>query len=128
MMLNEAATVHLVKGVVCANGVETRTFGDVQREILSSLSRLVAAEFVPHFMGGELRLFDTKGCNYSTVGRRVVVTYEEQDCDGFFHQVEYIGRVVDVDPFDGLLVKFEVADASGDVLWVGDLDEWAWAV
>ena len=120
--------MHLVKGSIYANGVENSTPRDLERVILSSLSRLVAAECVPHFMGGELRLFDPKGCNYSTVGRRVVVTYEEQDWNGFFHQVEHIGRVVDVDPFDGLLVKFEVADESGDVLWVDNSDEWAWAV
>ena len=77
---------------------------------------------------GELRLFDTKGHGYRSIGQRVVVSYEEQDSCGFFHQVDYIGRVVSVDPFDGLLVKFDVADASGDVLWVDDSDDWAWAV
>ena len=78
---------------------------------------------------GELRLFDTKGHGYrSTIGQRVIVSYEEQDSCGFFNQVDYIGRVVSIDPFDGLLVKFDVADASGDVLWVDDSDEWAWAM
>ena len=61
-------------------------------------------------------------------GQRVIVSYEEQDSCGFFNQVDYIGRVVSMDPFDGLLVKFDVADASGDVLWVDDSDEWAWAM
>ena len=113
---------------VVSNGVESSTPSDLERVILSSLSRLVAAECVPHFMGGELRLFDTKGHGYRSIGQRVIVSYEEQDSCGFFNQVDYIGRVVSIDPFDGLLVKFDVADASGDVLWVDDSDDWAWAV
>ena len=129
MMLDEATTVHVVKGTIYTNGVESSTPSDLERVILSSLSRLVSAECVPHFMGGELRLFDTKGHGYrSTIGQRVIVSYEEQDSCGFFNQVDYIGRVVSIDPFDGLLVKFDVADASGDVLWVDDSDEWAWAM
>ena len=64
MMLDEATTVHVVKGTIYANGVETSTPREMERAILSSLSRLVAAECMPHFMGGELRLFDTKGHGY----------------------------------------------------------------
>ena len=110
--------MHVVKGTIYANGVETSTPREMERAILSSLSRLVAAECMPHFMGGELRLFDTKGNGYRSIGQRVVVSYEEQDSCGFFHQVDYIGRVVSVDPLDGLLVN-----STGD-----DSDEWAWGM
>ena len=58
MMLDEATTVHVVKGAIYTNGVESSTPSDLERVILSSLSRLVSAECVPHFTGGELRLFD----------------------------------------------------------------------
>ena len=61
-------------------------------------------------MGGELRLFDIKGHGYRSIGQRVVVSYEDQDSCGFFNQVDYIGRVVSIDPFDGLLVKFDVSN------------------
>ena len=76
---------------------------------------------------GDVALVLALGCAF-WLGQRVIVSYEEQDSCGFFNQVDYIGRVVSIDPFDGLLVKFDVADASGDVLWVDDSDEWAWAV
>ena len=33
--------------------------------------------------------------------------------------MDYIERVVSVDPFDGLPVKFDVADASGHVFFEG---------
>ena len=36
--------------------------------------------------------------------------------------------MISVDPLDGMLVKFDVVDASGNVLWGDDSDELAWGM
>ena len=78
-----------------------------------------------------LKLFDTKGHDYDNmIGQKVVVTYNEQDAEGYRIQVDYACLVVALDPF-WMDVKFELVPASGIfdgvVCDVNDEDEWKWA-
>ena len=96
------------------------------------LSRLVSPDWALHYATSDLKLFGTKGCEYSTlIGQKISVTYseEDQDTEGYYETVEqtYVGRVTAFDPFKGLTVKFEEGDEEGDTLMVNDEDEWEWA-
>ena len=66
-----------------------------------------------------------ESCERQTRGP--VNTRSDSDCLGR-EVLEYIRCVVSVDPLDGMLVKFDVVDTSGNVLWGYGSDELAWGM
>ena len=105
----------------------------LQNQIYESLSRLASPEWARYMAAcDELKLFDTKGRDYDNMlGQKVVVTYNEQDAEGYEIQVDYVGIVVALDPF-WMDVKFEHVQDSGVFDGVvcdvsNDEDEWEWA-
>ena len=140
MMLSEAGVINLLDG----NLRETMstykkkkyvglTPKVLQDHIHESLSRLASPEWAKYMAAcDELKLFDTKGRDYDNmIGKKVVVTYNEQDAEGYEIQVDYAGIVVALDPF-WMDVKFELVPASGVFDGVvcdvsNDEDEWEWA-
>lgn len=110
-------------------GLTTRVLQDVIHE---SLSRLASREWAKYMAAcEELRLFNTKGRDYDNMmGQEVVVTYNEQDAEGYEVQRDYPGNAMDLDPFC-MGVQFELVPSSGvfdgDVYDVCDKDDWEWA-
>ena len=110
-MLSEAGVVHQIHLRVDDMVDEEKKLGRsvtrcaVQAKIEHELSRLAPPAWALYLTHGPLKLFDTKGTEYhNCVNRRVIVTYEEEGIDGYYRQVEYMGLVKAVDPFDGLCV------------------------
>ena len=129
MMLPEAAIIRHVQCMVDTMMAEQNRQGrTVSRDaievtIARALSRMSSQEEASYLTEHGLKLFSTKGMEYhECTDRFVIVTYEEQDGEGFFSHVDYLGRVKAVDPFDGICVQF---GEDGD-WWVGDDDEWMW--
>ena len=142
MMLSEAGVIHVIEGNL-RETMSTQTHKKkkyvglspkvLQDQIHASLSRLASPEWARYMAAcNELKLFDTKGRDYDNMlGQKVVVTYNEQDAEGYEIQVDYVGIVVALDPF-WMDVKFELVLASGVFDGVvcdvsNDEDEWEWA-
>ena len=139
MMLSEAGVIHLIDGNLRETmstyrkkkyvGLSPRV---LQNQIHESLSRLASPEWARYMAAcDELKLFDTKGRDYDNMmGQKVVVTYNEQDAEGYEIQVDYAGLVVALDPF-WMTVTFELVPTSGvfdgEVLNICDEDDWEWA-
>ena len=128
-MLSEAGVIHQIHTRVDDMMGDEKEHGRsvtrcaVQAKIEHELSRLASPAWALYLTYGPLKLFDTKGVEYNNcVDRKVVVTYEEQGIDGYYRQVDYLGHVKAVDPFDGLCVQF---GEDGD-WWVDCEDEWDW--
>ena len=100
-------------------GLTTRVLQDV---IHVSLSRLASREWAKYMAAcEELRLFNTKGRDYDNMmGQEVVVTYNEQDAEGYEVQVDYMAKVMDLDPFC-MIVQYELVRSSG--VFDGDIYE-----
>ena len=92
-------------------GLTTRVLQDVIHE---SLSRLASREWAKYMAAcEELRLFNTKGRDYDNMmGQKVVVTYNEQDAEGYEVQVDYEGIVTELGAF-WMGVQFELVPGSG---------------
>ena len=137
-MLSEAGVIRLIEG----NLRETMSTyrkkkyvglspGVLQNQIYESLSRLASPEWARYMAAcDDLKLFDTKGRDFhNMVGQKVLVTYNEQDGDGYEVQVDYEGIVEALDPF-WLIVKFELVPGSGlfdgESLPVDEEDDWEW--
>jgi hypothetical protein len=139
MMLSEAGMTHHLHGRLDETmstykkkkyaGLTTRVLQDVIHE---SLSRLASREWAKYMAAcEELRLFNTKGRDYDNMmGQEVVVTYNEQDAEGYEVQVDYEGIVTELGAF-WMGVQFELVPGSGvfdgDVCDVCDEDDWEWA-
>ena len=143
MMLSEAGVINLVS-IHVREKMDTYqkmnqkkkyaglTPTGLQNEIHAVLSRVASPEWARYMAAHEdLRLLNTKGRDYDNmIGEKVVVTYNEQDAEGYEVQVDYPGKVIDLDPF-GMGVQFELVPSSGvfdgDVCDVCDKDDWEWA-
>ena len=132
MMLSEAGVIHLVI-IGVRDKMKTYqkkkyaglTRKELQDDVNDILSRVASPEWARYMAAHEeLRLLDTKGRDYDNmVGEKVVVTYNEQDAEGYEVQVDYPGKVMELDPFC-MGVQFEL---GGDVYDVCDKDDWEWA-
>ena len=132
MMLSEAGVINLVS-IHVREKMDTYqkkkyaglTPTGLQDDIHDILSRVASPEWARYMAAHEeLRLLNTKGRDYDNmVGEKVVVTYNEQDAEGYEVQVDYPGKVMELDPFC-MGVQFEL---GGDVYDVCDKDDWEWA-
>ena len=129
MSLSEAVIIHQVQMRVDTMMAERKrqripaTRDALQKKIAWELSRMASHEEAAYLTEHALKLFNTKGREYhACIGQLVMVTYEEQDCEGFFTHVDYMGHVKAVDPFDGICVQF----GDDGAWWVSDEDEWEW--
>ena len=136
---------HIVLYIV-AQKVNVCVLAKQSKEVLEhvrddQLRRIAPEALLDYYRNGPLRLFDSKGVEYSDVkGRRVRVEYsvEVQDADGFFVNEDraYHGTVVDFQPIPygdsfGLLVEFDKQkddpeDEREATYWVNDGDDWVW--
>ena len=132
MMLSEAGVINLVSILVRdkMNMYQKKKYAGLtptglQNEIHDILSRVASPEWARYMAAHEeLRLLDTKGRDYDNmIGEKVLVTYNEQDAEGYEVQVDYPGKVMELDPFC-MGVQFEL---GGDVYDVSDKDDWEWA-
>ena len=138
MMLSEAGAIHLVSIGVRdkMNTYEKKKYAGLtptglQNDIHDILSRVASPEWARYMAAHEdLRLLNTKGRDYDNmIGEKVLVTYNEQDAEGYEVQVDYPGKVTYLDPFC-IGVQFELVPSSGlfvgDVYEVCDKDDWEW--
>ena len=139
MMLSEAGVIHLV---IIGVRDKMKTYQKkkyagltptgLQEDIHDILSPVASPEWARYMAAHEdLRLLNTKGRDYDNmIGEKVLVTYNEQDAEGYEVQVDYPGKVTYLDPFC-MGVQFELVPSSGlfggDVYEVCDLDDWEWA-
>ena len=138
MMLSEAGLINLV--IECVrekmNTYQKKKYAGLTRKELQDdvndiLSRVASPEWARYMAAHEdLKLLNTKGRDYDNmIGEKVIVTYNEQDAEGYEVQVDYPGKVMDLDPFC-MGVQFELVPSSGvfggDVYEVCDKDEWEW--
>ena len=139
MMLSEAGVINLV--IECVrekmNTYQKKKYAGLTRKELQDdvndiLSRVASPEWARYMAAHEeLRLLNTKGRDYDNmIGEKVLVTYNEQDAEGYEVQVDYPGKVTYLHPFH-MGVQFELVPSSGlfggDVYEVCDLDDWEWA-
>ena len=132
MMLSEAGVINLVS-IHVREKMDTYqkkkyaglTPTGLQDDIHDILSRVASPEWARYMAAHEeLRLLNTKGRDYDNmIGEKVLVTYNEQDAEGYEVQVDYPGKVMELDPFC-MGVQFEL---GGDVYDVSDKDDWEWA-
>ena len=140
MMLSEAGVINLVS-IHVREKMDTYqkkkyaglTPTGLQDDIHDILSRVASPEWARYMAAHQvdLRLLNTKGRDYDNmIGEKVVVTYNELDTEGYEVQVDYPGKVIDLDPF-GMGVQFELVPSSGvfdgEVYDVCDKDDWEWA-
>ena len=139
MMLSEAGVINLVS-IHVREKMDTYqkkkyaglTPTGLQDDIHDILSRVASPEWARYMAAHEeLRLLNTKGRDYDKlIGEKVVVTYNEQDAEGYEVQRNYMAKVMDLDPFC-MGVQFELVPSSGvfdgDVCDVCDKDDWEWA-
>ena len=139
MMLSEAGVIHLV---IIGVRDKMKTYQKkkyagltptgLQEDIHDILSPVASPEWARYMAAHEdLRLLNTKGRDYDNmIGEKVLVTYNEQDAEGYEVQVDYPGKVMELDPFC-MGVQFELFPSSGvfdgDVCDVCDKDDWEWA-
>ena len=130
MMMPEAAIIRQVQASVdtwmCNQERQGEMVGQdaIRLKIDWELSRMASPEEASYLANNALKLFNTKGKSYSAcTGQTVMVTYEEQDGEGYFTHIDYLGHVKAVDPFDGICVSF---GDDVDNWWVDDEDEWQW--
>ena len=138
MMLSEAGVTRMVTGNLreahFSNKQRKIKYAGVTRDMLKKriawdLSRVASPEWAKYMLR-QLELLDTKGRDFhNMVGQKVLVTYNEQDGDGYEVQVDYEGIVEALDPF-WLIVKFELVPGSGlfdgESLPVDEEDDWEW--
>ena len=139
MMLSEAGVINLVS-IHVRGKMDTYqkkkyaglTPTGLQDDIHDILSRVASPEWARYMAAHEdLKLLNTKGRDYDNmIGERVVVTYNEQDAEGYEVQVDYMAKVMDLDPFC-MIVQYELVRSSGvfdgDIYEVCDKDDWEWA-
>ena len=139
MMLSEAGVIHLV---IIGVRDKMKTYQKkkyagltptgLQEDIHDILSPVASPEWARYMAAHEdLRLLNTKGRDYDNmIGEKVLVTYNEQDAEGYEVQRNYMAKVMDLDPFC-MGVQFELVPSSGvfdgDVYDVCDKDDWEWA-
>ena len=139
MMLSEAGVINLVSIRVRdkMNTYQKKKYAGLtptglQEDIHDILSRVASPEWARYMAAHEdLRLLNTKGRDYDNmIGEKVLVTYNEQDAEGYEVQRDYPGNAMDLDPFC-MGVQFELVPSSGvfdgDVYDVCDKDDWEWA-
>jgi hypothetical protein len=139
MMLSEAGVINLVILNVRdkMNAYQKKKWAGLtptglQDDIHDTLSRVASPEWARYMAAHEdLKLLNTKGRDYDNmIGERVVVTYNEQDAEGYEVQVDYMAKVMDLDPFC-MIVQYELVRSSGvfdgDIYEVCDKDDWEWA-